>query len=359
MDETKEVIFCIDEFRKELEKIKAEHYLEATKREETAEETLELCNALLHYRKKGKTHLDIASKVRTDFRKNVARFGYEGIEAQMIPIIRRYGTAEEKIALCYNALIDMENDIRKPLITEEEAKRLVDDALIDIRQSHSSNVKALREWWLLMRRYEVLSFAYKLYGAATHTYLTYSLETSYYIHLYEWTGLLEGVLNKIETSVTSNAPEVAEGVAKECNSFLKKFQKFGNLQKVGGEWNDTERKELFQVIRNYGDRAGGGLSYYKATLEGIKDWIRNNKGMELFIPMRLRNCLSEEDATIEFIPSKYYTSYIKELREQGIEPTEENNRLAMLNIYDEVGRDESEYKKIIETLDEKFRGHKQ
>lgn len=315
---------------------------------EAIKKRLELSRTIfLTYRQRGNTLEEIVESVLQEFREEVAKYGYVGVKKEMLPIIAHYGTTKDKVALIVNAHFDMKkNEQAEPILSRKQA----DDIKAEVKtHGREEMVKFMNGLSL----YDTLRFILPQFYRAKYSYLSTAFQSTIYFQTYEWLGKAEELFNRFSSLVDPDKQAEFRQLAKEYNSYLQSYQRFGELdEKSGGGWIDKQIEDCL----SYADILSTHLCKerlqdLKGAIEAIETWIKDNNA-EMFISMELRDqidCLKTE--SIQELQSKYYSSHIRYMEERGETPTEADRKIALFPEYEEVKRDEDTYQFFYSELD--------
>lgn len=302
---------------------------------------MELIKALRKY----KGNVDEAL---TLFRERVSSLGYKGIEKSMIPIVAAYGTTKDKVALIVNAHFDMIKEIwnKTPLLSRRKADEIKASVGKEGREEQVEFMNALS-------LYDALVFIYPDFYKDKYGYLSAAYQSTIYLQTYEWLGKAEELFNSFAPLVAEDKKAEFKALARNYNSYLQTFQRFGELDDKSGEgWVDKQREDCFgyaDIITK--EICTRKLSQLKATIEAIEDWAKDNRA-EMFLTLELRDQIQTMKTTsIQELQSKYYLSHLQYMEARGETPTDADRKIAIFPEYNEVEREEKHYKYIYTKLD--------
>lgn len=301
---------------------------------------------LITYRNRGNSVAEITESVLNEFRNEVSKYGYSGIDKNMIPVVEHYGTTKDKVALIVNAHFDMKRDKETPLLSRKQA----DDIKAEIKTHGREEMVKFMNYLSL---HDTLRFILPHFYRAKYSYLAMAFQSTIYFQTYEWLGKAEELFKRFSSLVDPDKQAEFRQLAKEYNSYLQSYQKFGELDEKSGEgWIDKQRKDCLtyaDVLST--DFTKTKLSQVKGVIEAIERWTKDN-GAEMFISMELRDQIDPLKAeAIQELQSKYYSSHLSFMEERGETPTEADRKIALFPEYEEVERSEEAYKFIYSKLD--------
>lgn len=315
--------------------------------EEAAKNRLELTKAFITYRKRGTNIQEITDSVLQEYRKQVGKLGYKGIKEEMIPIVEYYGTIKDKAALC-TAYFDCDSH------KGDKIRNLTRTTVDRIRKGlRSDGREAMVEYMNEITKYDAMRKARSLFYEAKYRYLTCALTTASYFGIYEWLGVAENFFNSVSPLIAQDKEAEFKDIARKYNEYLESYQRFGELDEVSGKgWIDKQRNNAYEFASVGTDIAENNLSNYKGMIEGFKIWIKQNSA-EMFIPFDIRRDIIEVeyDTCIREIQSKYYFAHLEDMSQSGQTPTEEDRKIAIFPIWDEVGVNEVTRNFITRKLD--------
>lgn len=313
---------------------------------EAVQKRLELSKSiLLHYRLRGKTLEEIVESVLQEFREEVAKYGYVGVKKEMLPIIAHYGTIKDKVALIVNAHFDMQRS-EDPILSRKQA----DDIRAEVR---TQGRDAMVEFMNYLSLFDTLRSILPQFYRAKYSYLAMAFQSTIYFQTYEWLSKAEELFNRFSSLVDPNKQAEFRQLAKEYNSYLQSYQRFGELdEKSGGKWVDEQIEDCLsyaEIIST--DFCKERLSQAKAAIEAIEAWVSDNQA-ELFLSMELREqMIALKTESIQELQDKYCYSHLHFMEERGETPTEADRKIALFPSYEEVERNEGTYKFFYNKLD--------
>lgn len=258
------------------------------------------------------------------FRQEVADNGYYGIECEMIPVIRVYGTARDKALLVAMGYYDAKRSDKERL-TEKEVKSIRES----IYRSSEEEINTYRDCFIL---YETIEAGFWMYRyLETKTDLS-TERAATEITKYEDMKRTQEILNKVGSLIPSDRQQ-------ELSSMLP--DSIPSDEDIQQQWEEVKK-----AIKT----ANSDKAYFVGGLNGLRDWMTEHNATDL-MRMRFKDIIEVQldfGDIVKNIPEQYYR------RSNPDTSVEEADEKALLLTFDEVNPKDVTYRGFRKYLDDEY-----